>query len=149
MYETDNFVKVKFRFISKHIFITNEAQIVITLSHTKRTQTYIQSMEVNFFDVIWRKTHHLSTLFYMLSVLTTCTLIDKFLLSEFSTPKEHRCDSYFDHRTYIYVCRLWKLTFWRQFHELLVTLHCQSRHERHLYSAAISEMLSSFKKTIL
>jgi hypothetical protein len=132
MYETDIFAQSKFSFISMQIFITNEAKIVITLSHTKRTQTYSRSIEVNFFDVFWHQTRHLGSLFYIFNVLTTltiCTLIGNIL--EFSTPKEHRCDSYFDHRIYFYVCRLSKSTFFRQFHELLVALHCQSRHERH------------------
>jgi hypothetical protein len=35
IYETNIFVKFKFRFIGMQIFITNEAQIVLTLSHTK------------------------------------------------------------------------------------------------------------------
>jgi hypothetical protein len=49
MYETDIFAKFKFRFIGMQIFITNEAQIVITRSHIKRTQTYTRSIELNFF----------------------------------------------------------------------------------------------------
>jgi hypothetical protein len=48
MYETDIFVKFQFRFISMQIFMTNEAQIVITQPHTKRTQPYTQSIEMNF-----------------------------------------------------------------------------------------------------
>jgi hypothetical protein len=48
MYETDIFVKCKFRFIGMQIFITNEAQIVITPSHTKSTQTYTRSIKMNF-----------------------------------------------------------------------------------------------------
>jgi hypothetical protein len=48
MYETDIFAKSKFRFIGMQIFVINEAQIVLTLSHTKRTQTYIWSIEMNF-----------------------------------------------------------------------------------------------------
>jgi hypothetical protein len=51
MNETDIFAKFKFRFIGTQIIITNEAQIVITLSHTKRTQTYTRSIEMNFFYV--------------------------------------------------------------------------------------------------
>jgi hypothetical protein len=34
--------------IGMQIFITNEAQIAITLSHTKWTQTYTRSIEMNF-----------------------------------------------------------------------------------------------------
>jgi hypothetical protein len=45
--------------IGMQIFITIEAQIVITLSHTKRTQTYTRSIEIDFHDVIRRQTHHL------------------------------------------------------------------------------------------
>jgi hypothetical protein len=54
-----------------------------------------------------------------------------------------------DHGIILYVCSLWNYTYlhilcfmaiFRQFHELLVTFHCQSCHERHLYSAAMSEL---------
>jgi hypothetical protein len=48
VYEIDSFVKFQFRFIGIQIFITNEAQIVITLSQTKWIQTYTWSLEMNF-----------------------------------------------------------------------------------------------------
>jgi hypothetical protein len=48
MYETDIFVKFRFHFIGIQIVMTKDSQIVITLSHTKMTQTYTQNIETNF-----------------------------------------------------------------------------------------------------
>jgi hypothetical protein len=45
MYENDILVKFKFRFIGLQNFITNEAQIVLTPSHAKRTQTYTRTLK--------------------------------------------------------------------------------------------------------
>jgi hypothetical protein len=54
MYETDIVVKFKFRFSVIQTFITNEAQIVITLSHTKKDTNLYPEHWNEFFDVIWR-----------------------------------------------------------------------------------------------
>jgi hypothetical protein len=51
MYETDNFVKVKFRLIGMPIFTTNKAQIVLTY-HIKKGDKLIPGALKSFFDVI-------------------------------------------------------------------------------------------------
>jgi hypothetical protein len=56
MYESDIFVKFKFRFIDMQIFITNSN------TYEKDISLYI-SIDTKFFDGIWRQTRHLSEFF--------------------------------------------------------------------------------------
>jgi hypothetical protein len=114
MYETDIFVKFKFRFIGTQNFITNTAQIVITLSHTKTTQTYTRSVPMNFWRYLMSNTPPRFILLhvYMLQLSSQFVLsLPNFYLSEFSTPKEHRHDSYLDHGIIFCVRSLWNLSF--------------------------------------
>jgi hypothetical protein len=48
MYETYIFVEFMFRFIGMPIFITNEAEIVLTYHIQKGHKTYTRSIEMNF-----------------------------------------------------------------------------------------------------
>jgi hypothetical protein len=132
MYETDIFVEFKFRFIGMQNFITNEAQIVTTLSHTKRTQTYTRrSIE-----------HYLTSKDSFINCLHNLYSICKiFICQNFRHPKSTDTTHInLDHGIYIYIFAyvVFEIQHFRQFHEMFVTHHCQSRHERHFYSAVIS-----------
>jgi hypothetical protein len=87
MYETDIFVKFKFRFIGMPIFITKD-----NLSHTKRTQTYTRSIEMNFLTLSDVKhATSVNSFTYFKTVLTICALFSKFLLVRI--PDTHRAQT--------------------------------------------------------
>jgi hypothetical protein len=79
MYETDIFVKFKFRFIGMPIFITNEAQTVLTYRLQKWHKLIPGALKWIFLTLSDVKTRHLSLFFYMLTILTICALFS-FLL---------------------------------------------------------------------
>jgi hypothetical protein len=88
MYETDIFVRFKFRFIGMHNFITKEAQMVITQSHPRKTKTYTRSIEMNFWRTLSDFKHATLVNYFTYQLSSQFVLsLPNFYLSEFSTPK--------------------------------------------------------------
>jgi hypothetical protein len=132
MHETNIFVKFKFHFIGMQIFITINAQIVISLSHTKSTQTYTFSEHWN--EIVWRYLMSNAppwSIVWIKIVLTICTLFAKFSFSRIFDTQMAQTRLIFRSWDKIYVQGRWSLKFniFQQFHKLLVTFHCQSHHE--------------------
>jgi hypothetical protein len=135
----------KFHFIGMQIFITNKTLIVITLSHTKSTHAYTQSIEMKFVTLSDVKC---AILVYLILLHINCldnlfSLRQIFICQNSWHPKSIHM-THFNHGIN-FSFLVFGIQHFPEFHELLVALHCQSRHERHFYNAAISEMLSSFK----
>jgi hypothetical protein len=83
------------------------------LSHTKRTQTYTRSIEMNFLTLSYVKrasSVNSFTCIYQLSWQLVLSF-PNFYLSAFSTLKEHRQDSYLIHGIHFYVRSFWNSTF--------------------------------------
>jgi hypothetical protein len=113
MYETDIFVKFKFRFIGMLIFITNEAQIDLTY-HVQKGHKLILYPErwtdfLTLSDV--KRATSVNSFTYQLSWQFVLSF-PNFYLSEFSTLKEHRQDSYLIHGIFFfYVRSLWNAAY--------------------------------------
>jgi hypothetical protein len=90
MYETNIFVKFKFHFSRIQIFITKEAQIVITPLHTKDTNLYLKHWNEIFWRYLTSDAPLRSILFFLNSncLDNLCSLRQIFFLSEFSTTKD-------------------------------------------------------------